>query len=346
MKAAVVEQLREPLVVREMPDPAIGPADAVLRVEACGICRSDRHIWQGDWTWVGISMPPPFVMGHEFAGIVEAVGPEVRRVRVGDRVVVPFHQGCGRCPYCLDGRPNLCDAQVGFMGGFGRLTRVGEADFNMIPLPEAVDFVTGAAIGCRYMTSWHAVADRAGVRGGEWVAVHGCGGIGLSAVQIAAALGAQVVAVDVDDVKLEKATKEGAVATVNAKRERASDAVKTITGGGAHVSIDGLGIADTVLNSVMSLRKGGRHVQIGLTTRQEQGMVSLPVDLMVVTEATFMGSVGNPNPHYAPLLQMIAHGQLRPQSLVERTVPIEETGGVLKSMSDFGTLGFTVIDRW
>src|SRR5438128_11850487 len=107
MKAAVVDALREPLVVREMPDPSPGPGQALLRVEACGICRSDWHIWQGDWSWIGLTPTPPVVLGHEFGGVVEAVGPDVHRVKPGDRVVVPFHQGCGRCPYCLDGQPHL-----------------------------------------------------------------------------------------------------------------------------------------------------------------------------------------------------------------------------------------------
>jgi propanol-preferring alcohol dehydrogenase len=216
----------------------------------------------------------------------------------------------------------------------------------MVPLPDAIDFVTGASIGCRYMTSWHGVVDRGAVRGGEWVVVNGCGGIGLSAVQIASALGAQVVAVDVDDRKLEKAVKEGAVATVNARDGKVPEAVRTITSGGAHLSIDGLGIRDTVLNSVLSLRKGGRHVQIGLTTQQEQGTVALPIDLFVVTETTFLGSVGNPNLHYDPLLRMIEHRRLRPQSLLERTVPVTGVNEVLQSMTGFGTVGFNVIDSW
>lgn len=346
MKAAVVEEVGKPIVVRDFPDPEIGPQDALLRVKACGICRSDWHIWQGDWGWIGLAWQPPFVMGHEYAGVIEKVGAEVRNVRVGDRVVAPFHHGCGSCRFCLTEQPQICDRQATGFGGFGEFVKINYADFNAIPLPEGVSFLAGAGIGCRFMTSYHAVADRAKVRGGEWVAVHGCGGIGLSAIQIANSMGAQVIAVDVDEGKLSMAKAEGAVATVNAKDEDAPRAIKEMTNGGADASFDALGIKDTLLNSVMGLRKGGRHVQIGLTTQAEGGQVSLPIDLMVLTEITFMGTVGNPNQHYPAMLNMIAQGKLNPERLVTRTVPIEECGPVLESMTNFGTQGFCVIDRW
>ena len=337
---------REPMTVQEYPEPEIGPHDALLRVEACGICRSDWHIWQGDWSWIGIERQLPAVLGHEFAGVVEAVGSEVRDIRPGMRVLTPFHKACGVCASCRAGASNVCDNPPAGSGGFAELARIPVADFNAIPLPDDVSTLVGSALGCRYMTAYRAVADRGGVRGGEWVAVHGCGGIGLAAVQIAAALGAQVVAIDLDDAKLEQARAEGAVATVNASDHPAAEAVQEITGGGADVSIDALGVKATVLNSLMSLRKRGRHVQVGLTTREEEGMVALPIDQIVLRELEFLGTVGNPHVNYQPLLQMVEHGQLHPERLIGEHVRLEELPRVLESMTSFGTSGFTTIDRF
>lgn len=350
MKAAQMVEHRKPLVVREIPDPQPGPHDAVLRVEACGICRSDWHAWMGDWTWIGFTPQLPLTLGHELAGVVVEVGKEVGVTRVGDRVTVPFHLGCGRCSYCVRGRPNLCDSlqMVGFSfdGGYAQYVRIPQADFNLIRLPEAVDSVSAAALGCRYMTAYHAVVHRGRAMPGEWVAVHGVGGVGLSAVQIASAVGARVVAVDVDDEKLARAREQGAAATVNAKRDKVPDAVKEITGGGAHVSVDGLGIQATIQNSIFCLRKGGRHVQVGLTTQAEQGMVALPTDMMVGMELEFYGSLGNPHPQYAGLLALVEQGKLRPKDLVGRTVSLEEVNEVLQAMTEFRTVGFTVITRF
>nr|PZN38413.1 MAG: alcohol dehydrogenase [Bacillota bacterium] len=349
MRAAVVVEHRKPLEIREVPDPTPGPQDAIVRVEACGICRSDWHGWMGDWTWLGLSPQLPFIPGHEFAGVVVEVGKEVKRIRVGDRVTVPFHYACGHCSYCLSGVPNRCeDLKIfGFSldGAYAQYVRIPNADFNAIKLPEGVDSVTAAAIGCRYMTGYHAVI-RGNVQPGDWVAVHGAGGVGLSAIQTAYAIGARVIAVDIDDAKLEIARREGAVATVNARRESVPGAIREITRGGAHVSIDALGTRETILNSVLCLRKGGRHVQVGLTGQEEQGMVALPTDLIVSMELEFVGSLGNPHPQYQGLLALVEQGRLKPRSLVSRTVKLEEASDVLQAMSEFRTVGFTVITEF
>src|SRR5262249_43551727 len=180
-------------VVRDMPDPQCPPNGAIVRVEANGICRTDWHLWTGDWTWVGVALQPPWVLGHEFCGVIEEVGPEVTRWKKGDRVLVPFSQGEGTCEWCRSGHPNICDTPlvpgVAYWGGFGRLVGIPHADVNLVALPESVAFTDAASMGCRYMTSFHAVVDRAHVRAGEWVAVHGCGGVGLSAGQEAPAPG-------------------------------------------------------------------------------------------------------------------------------------------------------------
>ncbi|HEY8415403.1 MAG TPA: zinc-dependent alcohol dehydrogenase family protein, partial [Thermaerobacter sp.] len=350
MRAAQIVAFQKPLEVGEVPDPTPGPADAVVRVEAEGICRSDWHAWMGDWSWVGLSPELPVIPGHEFSGVVEAVGREVRGIRPGDRVTAPFHEACGHCGYCLAGVPNLCETVQIFgitrNGGYARYVLVHNADFNCIKLPESVDFLTAAAIGCRYMTAYHGVAKQGDVRPGQWVVVHGCGGVGLSAVQIATAMGAQVIAVDVSDEKLAKAREEGAVATVNARRESVPEAVRELTRGGADVSIDALGIRDTVRNSVLCLRKGGRHVQIGLTTSQEQGEVELPIDVIVAQELQIIGSLGNPHPDYRELLALVERGTLQPASLVSQTVRLDEASDVLQKMTEFGTLGFHIITEF
>jgi D-arabinose 1-dehydrogenase-like Zn-dependent alcohol dehydrogenase len=350
MKAAVMDGIREPLVVREVPDPELPNYGAIVRVEANGICRSDWHIWTGDWTWFGVHLRFPHVLGHEFCGVVEAVAAEVTRWKKGDRVLVPFSQGEGSCDFCRSGNPHLCDMRmtpgVAYWGGFGRYVAVPFADVNLVPLPASVGFVEAASMGCRFMTAFHAIVDRARVEAGEWVAVHGCGGVGLSVVQIASALGANVIAVDIAEDKLEAARRAGAVATVDARRDNPVQAVVDLTRGGAHVSVDALGVAATCRASVGCLRRQGRHLQIGLTTSAEQGEVALPIDLLVLKEASVVGSYGMPAPRFGALLAMVESGKLQPGRLVNRRVPVEEVGSVLAAMDTFATTGVTVVDRY
>ena len=350
MRAAVMEGIRQPLVVRNMPDPTPQANGAVIRVEANGICRSDWHLWAGDWTWVGMQLPMPHVLGHEFCGIVEEVGRDVTRVKKGDRVLVPFSQGEGTCEWCRSGHHNVCDTPltpgVAYWGGYGRYVALPFADVNLVPLPESISFVDAASMGCRYMTSFHGIVDQAQVKAGEWVAVHGCGGIGLSAVQIATALGANVIGVDVSEDKLKLAKQLGAVATVNAAKDEPVGAIAQLTGGGAHVSVDALGVATTCRNSVGCLRKRGRHLQIGLTTSAEKGEVALPIDLIVLKEISIIGSLGMQAPHFPAMLRMVEVGKLAPGKLVSKTIPLEAAGGVLESMDRFATVGVTVIDTY
>lgn len=348
MKAAVMTQFREPLEVQELPDPQPGPGDAVIKVMNCGVCRSDWHLWQQDWTWLGVEVKLPHVMGHEFGGVVEEVGAEVSRFKSGDRVTVPFHMACGSCEYCYSGRSNICMAHgvIGahFFGGYGNYAMVPAADVNLVGLPDEVDFLSAAALGCRYMTAYHGIVDIGDVRPGEWVAVFGIGGVGIAAVQIASALGARVIAVSNTAGKLEQARREGAVETLTAG-ENVPEAIRELTGGGAHVAVDALGSAKTVVPAVMSLRKGGRHVNLGLTGQDEKGMITLPVDAIVFNEWTFRGSVGCPTTSYPGMLSMVASGRLAPGRLVANTVPVEGASAVLESMSDFSTRGFHIIEH-
>ncbi|PLT32736.1 zinc-dependent alcohol dehydrogenase family protein [Bacillus sp. V5-8f] len=350
MKALVLEEFKKPLVVREMPDPEGTDDGVIVRVEANGVCRSDWHAWQGDWDWIGIQLPLPHVLGHEFTGVVEEVGKNVKNFKKGDRVLVPFTSGDGSCPYCQSGHHNLCEnlQLLGFStwGGYGRYAHIPCADTNLVILPENISFVDAAGMGCRFMTAFHGITDQAAVRPGEWVAVHGCGGVGLSAIQIATALGANVIAVDIGEDKLEFAKKLGAVATVNAKDNNAPEAIREITKGGAHVSVDALGIKQTCQASISSLRKRGRHLQIGLTTREEEGMIPVPIDVIVSAEIQIVGSLGMQPSRYPYMLDMVAQGKLKPGALVTNTISLEEVPKIFNEMNTYQNLGVTVVDKW
>jgi alcohol dehydrogenase len=291
----------------------------------------------------------PHVPGHELAGVIEAVGSGVTRWAAGDRVTLPFVCGCGSCPQCLSGNQQVCDHQFqpGFThwGSFAEYVAVGYADLNLVRLPEDLDFVTAASLGCRFITSFRAVVDQGKVAPGQWVAVHGCGGVGLSAIMIADALGARVVAVDIADDKLEFARSAGADATVNA-REVADvvEAVRDLTDGGAHLSIDALGSAQTCFNSVANLRKRGKHIQVGLMTG-DHAHAGIPLDKVVAHELEILGSHGMQAHRYSAVLEMIRAGKLHPQKLIGKTINLEQAPEELMQMDNFTNTGVTVIDR-
>ncbi len=353
MRAARITAFRRPLEVIEVPVEAPRPDGAIVRVEASGVCRSDWHFWNQDLGWIGFNLPLPTNTGHEVGGVVEEVGRDVRTIRVGDRVTIPFHESDGTCPECRAGYQNLCDhvivGGVQRLGGWAQYVTVTAADLNCIRLPEGVDSLSAAALGCRYMTAYRAVVDRGRVQPGQWIAIQGCGGVGLSAVQIAAAADALVVAVDVEDRKLDKASNEGAAVKINARGltpEQVGQAVKDATGGGAHVSIDALGRGFTFHQSFHSLRKRGRHVQVGVTSQEESGQVVLPLDLLTLMELEIAGSLGNPHPRYAELLALVARQKLRPARLVTREIALADVSDTLDRMTRFETVGFEVITRF
>jgi alcohol dehydrogenase len=344
VKAMVLEEVGKPMIVKEWPEPECPPDGAVIRVEASGICRSDWHLWQGDWGWIGFKMRMPTVLGHEFAGVVEEVGKDVKTLKTGMRVVVPLAQGCGVCGDCRTGHSNLCMGAG--MGGYARYGLLNHADFNFAPLPDKIDFVEASSMGCRYVTAYHGILDQGQVRADESVVVYGCGGVGLSAVQIATALGARVIAVDLDDRKLELAKKVGAADVINGRNNDPVKAVMDLTRGGADVSVDALGIAATCRNAVASLRKRGRHIQIGLTTQGEKGEVALPVDQIVFKEIQFIGSLAIQSFRYPAILSMVERGRLEPRKLISETIPLEKAFGVLDQMSKFENAGISVINQF
>jgi len=238
MKAVIYRDFRATPVIAQVTDPTPEEGGVVIKVVASGVCRSDWHGWQGHDADIVL----PHVPGHEYAGIVEAVGKGVSKWRAGDRVTVPFVGGCGRCEQCESGNHQVCDYQfqAGFShwGSFAEYVSVYYADVNLVRLPNEMEFKTAASLGCRFATSFRAIVDQGKVSDGQWVAVHGCGGVGLSAVMIATAFGANVIAVDISDDQLAMATQLGAAASVNANSvEYVAQAVREISGGGTHISV-------------------------------------------------------------------------------------------------------------
>lgn len=351
MRAAVLADYGEPLEVEERPRPEPEPDQVVVETKACGVCRSDWHVWQGDWDWVGARPEPGQILGHEPAGVVTAVGSDVERFSKGDRVAVPFTLGDGTCTHCRNGRGNICETMfpLGFTsiapGAFAEAFPVRAADHNLVELPGSVDFTSMAALGCRYTTAFHALAHRADLEAGDWVAVHGCGGVGLSAVQIANALGAGVVAVDVRDAPLEKAVELGADETINASEvDNPGTHARAAAGhGGADIAIDALGIQATCRNAIKSLDKTGQHLQIGLTTGDDAGELTIPSDEMVFKELEFITSFGMPPSRYGEVLSMVDRGALDPGAVVSMEISLDELPETLTRMGEFDTVGIPVV---
>ena len=331
MRALVFEQYAGPLAVQDVPAPSPSSTGVVVRVGATGVCRSDWHGWQGHDPDVRL----PHVPGHELAGTVDAVGAQVRRWRVGDRVTVPFVCACGSCPSCLRGDHQVCarQTQPGFThwGSFAELVALEAADVNLVALPDEMPFVTAASLGCRYATAFRAVVQQGRVAAGEWVVVHGCGGVGLSAVQVAVAAGAQVVAVDVAPGALELAASFGAAAVVDARTQDVVEAVLELTGGGAALSLDALGSATTCVDSVRSLRPRGRHVQVGLLPPAQERPV-VPMERVIGLELELLGSHGMAAHAYPELLALVAAGRLRPDLLVTREVGLDDAAAALEQV--------------
>lgn len=345
MRAAVYDEFKGPIEVREVADPEPSPTGVVLRVRACGICRSDWHGWMGNDPDIRL----PHVPGHELAGEIVALGSQISNFKLGDRVTVPFVAGCGRCEQCLKDDQQVCDRQFqpGFTawGGFAEYVALEYADQNLVRLPDEIDFVTAASLGCRFATSFRAVADQGRVEPEQWVAVWGCGGVGLSAIMIAAAFGARVIAIDIANDKLEFACETGAETAINSTYGNTVEAILDITAGGAHISIDALGHPQVLFNSISSLRKRGRHIQVGI---MESGLhhSAVPVDKIIARELEILGSHGMQAHRYPEILQMIGTGRLRPRRIVFRTVSLNEAASLLAGMGGFSIDGAYVIERF
>ena len=346
MRAAVFETFKGNIQVNTVPAPTPASHGVVLKVGATGMCLSDWHGWQGHDTDIEL----PHVPGHELAGKIVAVGKEVKNFRVGDRVTVPFVGGCGSCDQCHSGNHQVCDhqSQPGFThwGSFAEYVALHHADINLVRLPDEMSDETASILGCRFITSFRAVIAQGQVRGGEYVAVHGCGGVGLSAIMIARAAGAQVIAIDINNEALRLAAELGATAVVNSRTSaNVVDEIKEITRGGAHVSLDALGHQETCFNSISSLRKRGKHIQVGLMAGEHTNP-QIPMGKVIADELEILGSHGMQAYKYHEVLAMITSGKLAPEKLIERTVSLEESVSLLPKMDSFSSSGVTVINSF
>ena len=343
MKAAIYHHFKGPLSIETVADPNPSETGVVIKVGASGLCLSDWHGWMGHDPDIRL----PHVPGHELAGTIVETGRQVRKFRVGQRVTVPFVGGCGNCVYCREGNQQVCDRQFqpGFTawGSFAEYVALEYADENLVVLPDEMDFVSAATLGCRFVTAFRAVADQARLQAGQWLAVHGCGGVGLSAILIAKGLGAKVIAVDISDAKCTLAKGLGADYTINARKTEVVQAVRELSEGGVHVSVDALGSPETCINSIRSLRKLGKHLQLGLLP-DEAGAVRIPMPVVIANELHLIGSHGIQSHRYPDLFNFLERTGLRPGQLLAGTVSLEEVPALLPGLKTARVAGVRVVD--
>lgn len=346
MKAAYFADFKKTIRIENLADPTPSNDGVVIQVMATGICRSDWHGWMGHDSDVEL----PHVPGHELAGIVVAVGKEVRNWKKGDRVTLPFSGACGRCFQCQSGNQQICDDyfQPGFTawGSFAEYVSIRYADVNLVRLPDALSFEEAAVLGCRFITSYRGIVAQGRVQPGQWVAVHGCGGVGLSAIMIAHAMGARVIAVDIEDQKLAFAKAIGAEIILNARKiEDIPTHIVELTKGGAAVSVDALGSTETCRNSILSLQKRGKHIQIGLMTGNH-AEPPIPFAPIIAKELEILGSHGMQAHQYPEMLNLITSGKLPIKKLLGKTLNLEEGTKALMQMNEFKETGVMVINEF
>ncbi len=328
MKAAVFYAAHEPLRIEERPTPTPGPGELLIKVAACGLCHTDLHYIDHD---TPTFKKPPLILGHEVSGVVAGLGSEVAGWREGDNVLLPAVYGCGACAMCRSGRENICEQLV----MFGNHVDGGYAEYILAParhvfaLPAEIPLVEGAIIADATTTPYHAVVVRGRVRPGDRVVVFGCGGIGLNLVQIAAAAGAQVIAVDIADEKLDWAARLGAQTTLNAGRfERIDKEIRTLTGGGADIGFEAIGNPITQAQTFNSLRTGGRFVVVGFSEKP----ITLSLGKVMFREMEIIGSLGCRPVDYPRVLELARQGRIKVQELVSARFSLEEINAGLDAL--------------
>ena len=336
MRAVMFDRFKQLPQVEIVDDPPCPPGGVVIRVGATGLCRSDWHGWQGHDD--GISLP--HVPGHELAGTISAVGQDVTSWQIGDRVTTPFVVACGVCATCRRGDQQVCEdqRQPGFTGwgSYAELVAIERADVNLVRLPPTMTFDVAASLGCRFATAYRAVVHVGRAQPGEWVAIHGCGGVGLAAVMIALSRGARVVAIDLSPDSLTLAGSLGAEAVIDSRTTDVASTVKQLTGGGADVSIDAIGHAAVVMQSLSCLRTRGRHVQIGLVAGGS-ALLADAIGAVIGSELQVLGSHGMAAHDYPPMLEDIAAGRLHPELLIRDVIGLDEVPQRLAALSEPGS---------
>lgn len=341
MRAMLYESFGGPVTVRDVAPPVAQDGGVVIQVGSSGLCRSDWHAWAGHDDTVSL----PHVPGHEFAGRVSSVGAGVHKWRVGDRVTAPFVNGCGVCVWCLTGQAQVCpdQTQPGFTswGSHAEFVTVNAADLNLVAIPDELSDDDAASLGCRFATAFRAVHARARVLPDEWVVVIGAGGVGLSAVMIATALGARVIAVDRSQDALELAGRLGAEHSIRSAAQL-PEIIMELTGGGAHVSIDAVGSASTSADAVRSLRRRGRFVQVGLLAPDQVPV--LPMGRVIAWELDIFGSHGMAAVDYPEMIDLVRRNVLNPKALVAGSVSLEDGATLLPRLEGAPLVGITTVN--
>lgn len=344
MQAALFTRFKDSITIENVPNPQVHPDGAIIKVKATGICRSDWHGWMGHDSDVQL----PHVPGHELAGVIVEVGKNIRNWQKGDRVTLPFCCGCGHCPQCNSGNQQICDNyfQPGFTawGSFAEYVHIAYADVNLVRLPEQMSFEAAAVLGCRFITAYRGIVAQGKLQPGHWVAVHGCGGVGLSAIMIAKAIGAQIIAVDIDDKKLAFAQSLGANILLNAHQiDSIPKIIKELTKGGVSVSVDALGSSTTCINSILSLRKRGKHIQIGLMT-DKHATPSIPMGTVIANELEILGSHGMQAHQYPAMLDLIFQQNIPLEKMIGQRMDLANGAKALMEMNSFKNTGVMVIN--
>jgi alcohol dehydrogenase len=337
VRAVVFDEFGVLPEVREVPDPVAPPGGVVIEVEATGVCRSDWHSWQGHDTAVSL----PHVAGHELAGRIVELGAGVRGWDIGARVTVPFVCACGSCAQCASGNQQICDREfqpgATHWGSFAERVAIGFAEANLVALPESLSSAEAAALGCRFGTAFRAVLRQGEVRAGQWVAVYGCGGAGISSVLLAVAAGARVVAVDLSADARALARRLGAAVSIDAGEfggpEAIAAKVREVTESGAHVSLDCVGSPETCAASIGSLRKRGRHVQVGLMP-PSQGIPPIPMHRVIGGELRILGTHGLQAHEYPEMLRAVSAAGIDLTQLIGKRIGLDDIPAALAAMND------------
>ena len=319
MRAAQYLGAGRPLQVRDVPRPLPGPGEALVKVAACGFCHTDLHYLDHG---VPTAKAPPITLGHEISGTIDAVGPGGPSDRIGERVLVPAVLPCGTCVACRSGRSNICpDLRMPgnhVDGGFAEFVLVPARD--LVTLPPEIDLQRGAVIADALTTPFHAVVNRARVRPGEWVVVVGCGGVGINAVQFAAAAGANVLALDLRPEKLEVAKRLGASETLDpSSTADVGREVRRRTGGGADVALEAVGSPATVLQALSTLRRGGRLCVIGYS----DATAAVPLNRLMFFEYELIGSLGCRPVDYPKVVDLVRRGKVSLDAVVTGSKPLD-----------------------
>ena len=345
MKVAVYEEFQGPISITSASDPVPPESGVILKVEASGLCHSDWHGWMGHDPDIIL----PHVPGHEFSGTIMTIGKNVKNWIEGQRVTVPFVGGCGSCSQCQSGNQQVCDHQFqpGFTawGSFAEYVAIDYADINLVELPQDINFLDAAGLGCRFITAYRGIREQGKLTSDQSIAIHGCGGVGLSAIQIAKGIGAKVIAIDINDEKCKLAKDLGADYTINASTTNVVQAVKDLSGGGVHVSIDALGHTVTCLNSINGLRKRGKHVQIGLMTASHASP-PIPMPLVVANELEILGSHGMQAQKYGEMFDFIKAAGINLGKMITKTISLEAVPIQLPAMPQNNTPGIMVINSF